>query len=161
MKKLLFILVIAAGGIYSTSQAAFSNEKMSRFLNRMDDYSRRDSDQACALLDEAMTFTLVDHSVSPAMNKSGGKKELCRYLSVQELMLRNAPIADRHYFANLQIKRNWKDWKKATLHYEVHHDIEVFPMRNVIRSMSSEDMALVKDGDNFRITRWDIVVSLK
>jgi hypothetical protein len=162
MKKLLLIAIISLGGYFASGYSAgFSGDKVFKFLNKLDDEARTDSDRACARLDEAMTFTLVDTSTNPATRQSGGKKELCRYLSIQEILHRTAAIADRHYFTALNIQRDWRHWNKATIHYEDHHDLEVFPARNVIRFMSSEDMALVKDGDSFRITRWDISISLK
>lgn len=161
MKKIILIIILVAAGVFLSGYRTFSHDRVVAYLDRMEDeVNSGNTVAACGRLSESMTFDLQDNSANNAVAISGGKTDLCQYFQKTAQMYKTAPIADRHYKADMSVKRNLFNWNLATVSYTEHHEIEYFPSRVKIKTRSKEQMVIQKKGDDLIVSKWVIDIAL-
>ncbi|MDR2238935.1 MAG: hypothetical protein LBE33_00645 [Zoogloeaceae bacterium] len=159
MKNLLIILLLVAGGIFFSGYTMFSQSRVFAYLDRLEDeINKGHTVAACNRLADSMVFSIRGTSTNPTFALSGGKAELCEHFAQTAHMYETALIADRHYMADLSVRRNLLNWNSATVSYAIYHEVEYFPSREKVRSKSKERLVIDRADDAFIIKKWDTEV---
>ena len=155
MKKILLIVLISAVGYVIFCYGAFSADRVASFLDRFEDeINQGNPSVACRKLSDSIQFSTYDKTKFPPQRISGGKKELCEHFEVVSRHYATALIADRHYKSDLVVDKSAKSWSQATVSYSEHHEVEFFPSREKIKTISNEQMTLKRNGTGFTVTKW-------
>ena len=155
MKKIAFAGLLVVVGYLAFCYKAFSEDRVTAFLDRFENEMNRGNPQAaCDRLGDSIRFSIFDKTKFPPYRISGGKRELCEYFKAVSLHYQTALIADRHYKADFSIEKSAKSWSLATVSFSEHHEIEFFPSREKVRTVSREKMTLRRDGMGFKVIDW-------
>lgn len=162
MKKLLPLLIVAAVGYAGYAMSVFSSGKVAQFLDALeDDVNRGRTDAACERLDDNATFTLSDTTGREAKHLSGDRDALCSHFADIAKFYANAAVADNHGKSGIDVSIDWLHPGKASVSYDEHHAITFYPAQTTMNAVSHETLGLVKGGDSYRITSYDVKAGLE
>lgn len=155
MKIVLFILLILAAGYVIFCNRAFSEDRVASFLGDFEnEINRGNPSAACSKIGDSIQFSIYNKTTFPPLQISGGKRELCEYFVAVSRYNTTAMVADRHYKSDLLVDKSAKSWNQATVSYAEHHEVEFFPSREKIKTISNEQMTLKRNGTGFTVTKW-------
>jgi hypothetical protein len=158
MRKLVVLAIVLAAGTYLTGYLTLNQAGVTNLLADLEAMSTRgDVDGVCALFDDSVAVSLDDRTPEGPMKLTGGKPELCAYLSqmlpLQQKMV-TATTIDRDHFT---IARDWAHPLTARVAYREHRTVTFAP--NVAlgvpqtKMQSQDELTVVYTLQGRRITR--------
>lgn len=163
MRRLFVFIVLAVAGIYAVGHLALSESGVNALLAQIEEKAARaDVDGVCALFDEHASISLDDRTPEGPMKLTGGKPELCAYLS-QVLPLQLKMVTDTQIRRDdLKIQRDRSHPWSARVAYNEHRTVKFAPgPLGIAQSQmrSHDEMTVVSTLAGRKITRLNSVSS--
>jgi hypothetical protein len=157
VKKIVVVFLLAASGYVAHGYSVFPSDKISRYLDVLEDEINRGSTaDACEQLADDVRYTFADTTTRQPIAMSGGKDALCKHFADIASFYAKAAVADNHSMADISTRLDWLHPNRAKVRYDDHHEITFYPERTVMRAVAHQTLTLAKFGNSYQILAWDV-----
>ena len=144
MKKILFLLVLAAIGTWGIGRAKLGEAGAMRFLTNMETLMRDGkADEVCALFHEDLEVEISDDSGESPQNVSGGKAELCDLTKVTVASLNLVPNVMTVDYTDVTAKQDYLHPWTGEVSYHENRSFTIRGTDLTLRTVSNDEITLV------------------
>jgi hypothetical protein len=154
MRKILFLIVLALGGIYGVGFVSLGEGGANRFLNKMEELTTEGSGKAlCDLFTDDAQVDINDHTAGRKGKITGGKEEICAYFKAAApamALLQTSTQLQRRDFA---VKRDWLHPWTVQVTYTEFRSTSIPRAGISINTESDDELVLVRTLAGVKISR--------
>jgi hypothetical protein len=146
LKKILWLLVLIALGIYGTPAFTLSESGANRFLDKLESLSLQGhANEYCARLHEDLKASVKDHTAPDLPREfTGGKAQFCDYVSNAAKGMSLLGISTNVTRNHFTVERSWLHPWTARVSYEEERTTTMAKLNVTVNSRSKDRLTLVQ-----------------
>ena len=142
------LLLALVAGAYLYTGRPFAKGEVFTYLDAIvNDLGKGDYAAACNRVAEDARFDLKDAVSQPPRFAGGGKSDLCGEFTLQAIAYTDGLVKDSFYKTDLQVHRDPLHWRRASVTYDEHHEVQKYQVPAPIKSVHHVSIIL-EDGPN-------------
>jgi hypothetical protein len=144
MKKFIFLLILAAAGVYGVGRMKLGESGAMHFLTNMESLiNEGKADEVCAMFHEDLEVKISDESGDSPTHVSGGKQELCDLTKATVAGLRMVPHSMNVEYTEVNAKQDWLHPWTGEIRYLENRSFSIPGANITLRTVSDDEITLV------------------
>ncbi len=144
MKKIVFLVILAAASVYGIGRAQLGESGAMRFVTTMESLiNEGKTEEVCAMFHEDLEVEISDESGESPHNISGGKKELCDLTTATVAGLRMVPHSMNVEYTDVNAKHDWLHPWTGEISYLENRSFSILGANITLRTVSNDAITLV------------------
>jgi hypothetical protein len=144
MKKIVFLLILAAAVVYGIGRVKLGESGAMHFLTNMESLiNEGKADEVCEMFHEDLEVEISDDSGESPTNVSGGKQEMCDLTRATVAGLRMVPHSTNVEYTEVNSKQDWLHPWTGELSYLENRSFSIPGANFTLRTVSDDEITLV------------------